>query len=142
MVDVLPAEVPPVDLEALLLVTGADAQLLPPDLHAMGGRDSLVERLAAEAPAELGLADAAVAEEDHLHVVLGLDPQGELGKIGAQQWETVDVVVTREKFPRHADRLVGRQPDQVWMFREGPNEPGWDRSTAIDVEASKSLYLR
>ena len=84
MVDVLPAEVPPIDLEDLFLASGPDAQLLPPDLHAVSGCNGLVERLAAEAPAELGFADAAVAEKDHLHLVLGLGPEVELGKVGTE----------------------------------------------------------
>lgn len=76
VVDVLPAEIPPVDLEDLLLVADPDTQLLPPDLHAVGRHDSLVERLAAETPAELGFADATIAEEDHLHLILGLGAKG------------------------------------------------------------------
>src|SRR5688500_6256777 len=118
VVDVLPAEIPPADLDDLLLVAGRAAQLLPPDLHAVGGWDGLVERLAAETPAELGLADAAVAEEDHFHLVFGFGPQGEFGKIGAQPWETVVGGVAREDFPWNADRLVGHQRGQVRMLGE------------------------
>src|SRR6185436_7926510 len=84
VIDVLSSEIPPVHLEDLFLASGPDTQLLPPDLHAMGGRLGLVERLAPEAPAELGLPDAAIAEQDHLHLVLGLGPKVELGEIGAQ----------------------------------------------------------
>ena len=53
MVDVLSAEVPPVDLEDLVLPSGPEAQLLPPDLNSVGGWDGLIERLVPEAATEL-----------------------------------------------------------------------------------------
>jgi hypothetical protein len=82
MVDVLPAEIPPVDLEDLLLVFRLESERLPPDLHAMGGFDGLVKGFVPEAPAELGLPHAAIAEKNHLHLVLGLGAEFQLGKVG------------------------------------------------------------
>jgi hypothetical protein len=83
VIDVLSAEVPPVDLKDLFLASGLDSQLLPPNLNAVGGLDRLVEELASEAQAELGLPDAAIAEENNLNLVLGFGPKGEFGKVGA-----------------------------------------------------------
>src|SRR6185436_9124027 len=139
VVDILATKVPPVDLEDLVLASGRDGQLLPPDLHAMCGLDGLIERQASETSAELGLPDAAVAEEDHLHLVLGLGSEAELGKVGAQPGEAV-VAVARKNLPRHADRLVGKKRGQAWVVCEGSQERGRDYGLAAkEVEVLKSL---
>src|SRR6202163_1663387 len=131
MVDILSAEVPPIDLEDLFLASGLDSQLLSPDLNAMGGLDGLVEGLAPDATAELSLPDAAVAEHDLLHLVLGLGSKVELGKVGAQPWEAVVVFIIRENLPRHTDHLVGNKFGQARAVCEDPNERGRDRKLAV-----------
>ena len=78
VVDVLAAEVPPVHLEEVLLLTGLDPQRLPPDLNAMGGRYGVVERLIPKATAKLGLPHAAIAEQNDFHLIFDLRRKVEL----------------------------------------------------------------
>jgi hypothetical protein len=83
VIDVLPAKVPPVDLETLFLVSSLESKLFPPDLDAMSGRHRHIERFASEAPAELSFPNAAVAQEDYLDFVFRRGNKVQLSKIGA-----------------------------------------------------------
>jgi hypothetical protein len=105
----------------------------------MGGRNGLVEGLTPEASTELSLPDAAVAEEDHLHLVLGLGPEVKLRKIGAQPWEAVVAVISRENLSRCAHRLIGKKSNQARVVSEGTKEYAWDGLAVIEAEAPKSL---
>jgi hypothetical protein len=88
----------------------------------------------------LAFSDAAIPEENHLHLVFGLGPKVELGKIGAQPGEAVVNEVVREDLPRHSDGLVGRNPDEAWVVCKGSKESGRDREpAAVEVETLKSL---
>ena len=71
MINVLPAEVPPVDVKGLLFTASLDSQFISPNLNAMSGFDGLIEGLSPQAPAKLGLSDATIAKENHFYFVLG-----------------------------------------------------------------------
>jgi predicted transcriptional regulator len=58
----------------------------------VGGRDAVVERLAAEAAAELSPVGAAVAQEDHLDLMLGPGAEVQVGEVGAQARQAVVVL--------------------------------------------------
>src|SRR5436305_7147842 len=105
VVDVLPTEVPPVDLEDLILASRLKSQRLSPDLDAMGGLHGFVKRLAPETPAELSLPHAAIAEKDQFHLILHFGPKVQLGEVGAQPWEAIVAGVVGENLPGDAGDL-------------------------------------
>src|SRR5947199_6928967 len=109
VIDVLSAEIPPVDLEILLLVFGLDSQFLPPDLDSVSGWDRTIKGLAPEPAAELRLTDATVAEQDYLDLVLWLGAEFQLGKVGAQARKAVVFKTSREDLPRNSGHLIRKK---------------------------------
>ncbi|HSS47486.1 MAG TPA: hypothetical protein VLX28_00940 [Thermoanaerobaculia bacterium] len=87
----------------------------------------------------MGLPNAAVSQEDYLHLVLGLGFKIQFGKVTAYPWEAVVVAFVRQDFSRYADRFVGDKLSQTRVGCKDLKELARDcRPTAIKIECLKA----
>jgi hypothetical protein len=132
VIDVLPAKIPPVDMEGPILTSGPNPQLLSPNLNAMGGLNGFVERLVAKTPAELGLSYATITKKDDFHFVIDFRTKVELRKVGAQPREAVvSHGITRKQFRRYTDSAVDKEHRQVREVDESSEQVNRNRGSAF-----------